>query len=79
MDDGVGFYNGGQDSSFFAARRYTQIESTVDKRHAFNSSNANFNADCSFGAVAEFSKSINEYLNKRFNTKDDSMQGAWQK
>ena len=71
-------YNGGQDSSFLAARRYTQIESTVDKRHAFNSSNANFNAGVgSFGAVAEFSKSINEYLNKRFNTKDDSMQGCF--
>lgn len=78
MDDGVGFHNGGQDSSFLAARRYSQIESTVDKRHAFNSSNASFNDGVgSFGAVDEFSESINEYLNKRFNTKDDSLQGCF--
>ena len=77
MDDGVGFYNGGQDSSFLAARRSSQIERSVDKRHAFNRFNASFNAGVgSFDAVDEFSKSINEYLQKRFSTKDDALQGV---
>ncbi len=77
MDDEVSSFNREQGDSFLAARRSSEIERSVDKRLAFNRFNASFNAGVgSFDIVDQFSKSINEYLHKRFNTKDDDLQGV---